>query len=104
MFLNNPKPIRFARTTVKDDEVQVVPNLAYDLSDLDELRRMGKPISQESVASLYYDGEVTQTCSVPLERQRGVDINDVWNAQQTGLRKASRAGVRQVDLSNVKTN
>lgn len=104
MFKDKPKSVRFAKTFVSDDEVKTVPNLAYDLSDLDELRRMGKPISQESVSSLYYDGEVQDRCYVPLERQRGVDINDVWNAQQTGRRKASKAGVRQVDLSNIKTN
>lgn len=102
MFSKKSNPIRFAHTKLRSDEVKVVPNLAFDLSDLDDLRRQGKPISLENAASLYYDGQEQTVPVVPLERMRGTDINDVWNASLDGQKQLRKAGIRSVDFSQVK--
>lgn len=103
MFKDNPRPVKFARTSLKDTESDVQPYLAYDLSDLDELRKQGRPISGPNIEAMYYDGSPDASFNLPLDQQRGVDINDMWNAVQDGKRKMSKAGVRKVDSSNSKT-
>lgn len=100
MFAKAPKPVKFARTEVKIDEAVVVPHLAFDLADLDALRRQGKPITTANVESMYYDGQETNNFDFPLEVMRGVDINDAWDAMQSGRKRVSAAGVRRIDLSN----
>lgn len=103
MFSKKPNPIRFAQTSLRDDEPIVVPDLAFDLADLDRLRQQGKPISLDNAASLYYDGQENQTVPyVPIERQRGTDINDVWNASLDGKKQLSKAGIRSVDFNQTK--
>lgn len=103
MFAKNPNKLRFAKTKLTEDEVPVRPFLAYDLRDLDQLRRQGTPLSSTSVENMYYDGIENPSFDVPFEQQRGVDINDVWNAAQDGLRRVSNAGLRKVDSSNSKS-
>lgn len=101
MFAKKSNKLRLYNTFVRDDEVKVIPDLAYDLHDLDELRQQGKPISLQNAASLYYDGQTDLTTPiVPLDRQRGVDINDVWNASLDGERQLSKAGLRRVNFNN----
>lgn len=96
MFAKCPKSVKFAQTFVRDDEAVVVPHLAYDLADVDTLRRQGKPISQPNVESMYYDGQVTENFDFPLDVMRGVDINDAWDAMQSGRKKISKAGISKV--------
>ena len=36
---------------------------------------------------LFHDGDPYQTYDVPLDRQRGIDINDMWNAQENLKKK-----------------
>lgn len=101
MWKNAPNPIRFAKTFYNENEVPVIDHLAYEVKDLDEMVKQGKPISQNSLDDMYYDGEIRSRVEVPSDRRRGVDINDLWNETRRGKRQASKAGVRQVDLSNL---
>lgn len=102
MFAHAPKPIRFAKTRLLEYEEPVNPHLAYDLSQLDELRKQGKPISQSNVESLYYDGDVNVSFDLPLDQQRGVDINDMWTADRDSSARRASVGVGRVDVNPVK--
>ena len=104
MFARKPANIRFARTKLKSTESKVQPHLAYDLRDVDALVAQGKSVSNQNVEGMYYDGEQNISFNMPQDRMRGVDINDAWNAMMDGKRRVSRAGVRSVDLSNLKTS
>lgn len=100
MFAKSPVKPRFASAKRQSHEPVVGSNLAYDLSDLDYLRRQGKPISPANVEGMYYDGETNVSADLPLDRMRGVDINDMWNAAQDAQKRLTKAGIRKVDLSN----
>lgn len=93
MFAFNPKPVKFAETHLKDFEELVRPNLAYDVSHLEELRQKGIPISAPNMDQ-YYDGSPDVTFDLPLDRRRGVDLNDLYQAAETGKKKVSKTQLK----------
>lgn len=103
MLSQKPRPIRFACCKRKEHEEIVRPHLAYSPQELDELRRSGKAISNSAIESLYYDGEVINgDFSLPLDSQRGVDINDMWERSQAERKTRYKTGisnVRSVDFN-----
>lgn len=85
MFCYPPTPPRFARVKVREDEVRTQNNLAFDVKDMDELRKRGVPISNQSIAEMFYDGvDMGDTDNFELspEANRFADINDVWNVSK----------------------
>lgn len=103
MFAMKPAKFKFAKTHLKSTESPVIPHLAYDLADVDELVASGKPISNQNVEGLYYDGAENPSFNMPLERMRGVDINDAWNAMMDSKKRISKLGLSSVDMSNQKS-
>lgn len=99
MLSKIPKSVKFAKCVRTDDDAVTVPNLAYDLSKLDQMRRNGEPISITNVANNYYDGSETCTFDVPLDMQRGVDINDMWNEHQQHKSVMSKLKISKVDVA-----
>ena len=99
MFSKSPKPVKFARCVRTDDDAIVNPHLAYDLSTLDEMRRQGRPISIPNAENLYYDGSEDCSFNLPLDSQRGVDINDMWNRAKSIGKKLSKLGASSVDVN-----
>jgi hypothetical protein len=81
MQRNKPKLKPF-RNVVSDEDIKVVPDLAITPSQMLKLAEKGLPISNQSLASEYYDGDVNIDWNVPLDRQRGVDVNEMWNKEQ----------------------
>lgn len=64
----------------------VVPNQVLTMAQMDALRKEGKPISSfQMSADNFFDGSDNPTPEVPLEMQRSVDINQVWE-QETETR------------------
>lgn len=99
MFARIPKPVKFAKLVTRDTDPVLVQHAAFDLSDLDEMRKQGVGISTSNAENLYYDGSVDCSFDVPLDMQRGVDINDLWNEAQTVKRRMSKAQLRSVSVS-----
>ena len=99
MFAKNPKPVHFAKLQKRDTDQPVLPHAAYDLHELDDMRKQGIGISVSNAENLYYDGDVNCSFDVPLDMQRGVDINDLWNATQSVKRRMTKAQLRSVNLS-----
>lgn len=104
MFAKKNKPIKFATLKTRETDPQIVPHAAFDLADLDQMRKQGVGISTSNAENLYYDGDVNCSFDVPLDMQRGVDINDLWNADQSTRRRMSKAQLRSVKVgANVGT-
>lgn len=75
----------------QQEETKVRSGLSPTPAQMWDLMKQGKPISSfELDPKLFNDGDPYQTYDIPLDQQRGIDINDMWNAQQDGKRKFSQ--------------
>jgi hypothetical protein len=90
--------VRVSHCEPSDLFLRTRQNLSYTPAQMMKLAEKGVPVSQVNVdESQFYDGEVNPSWSVPIERDRGIDAADVWQAQQESrskLRKAHRDDIR----------
>lgn len=81
-----------------DSESKTRPNLAYTPAQMADMVARGLPVSS-FVESSFNDGSSSTTFDdLPIEHTRGIDINDVWNAQQDSRHKFAQAN--KSDISN----
>lgn len=77
--------------------------LAYTPSEMLSLAERGIPVNQANVGeNNFYDGEINPSWSVPIERDRGVDIADVWQMQmesRSKMRNAHRLDIAKHGLT-----
>lgn len=99
MFCYNPVPPRFAKVSVRVDEVRTQNNLAFDLKDMDELREKGIPISSSTLADSFYDGQEGESFDIAFETTRGVDMNDVWNYSLDEHQKLTKSKLKLTDVN-----
>lgn len=92
--IKNKKSI-FATCKRKKGELAVHGNLAYTPAEMFELWKQGVPISNDNMGTPTFEPDQT-IWQVPIERQRGVDVADVWQAQQTAKKRLKQAGRRFV--------
>lgn len=71
----------------KEGELCTQPNLAYTTGDMFDLWKRGIPIDNQNVTSNFFDGDKNPSWDVPIERCRGIDIADIWQAQQDARHK-----------------
>lgn len=87
-------------TCVRDGDFPATkPGLAYTPAQMMKLAERGVPISSANIDSHFFDGQVNPAWDIPLERQRGIDVSDIWQAQRearSNLRKARADGLKQV--------
>lgn len=103
MFKDNPPAVNFARLKSRSTDMPVSIHAAYDIKDLDAMRRSGMPISTSQLDSQYYDGDVDATFDIPMDHLRGVDINDVWNETKRVNSKLSKAKVSKFNINPTQT-
>lgn len=94
MFSKSPNKVIFAHLHRTENDVKVQPHLAYDVSDLAQMVQMGKPISTTSAENMYYDGSSDVSFNLPLDKQRGVDLNDMFQAAASARKKLSKIDVK----------
>ena len=92
LFPNKKRSYRFAECKRKQGELPVQAGLAYTSSEMFDLWKQGVPISNDNMGTPTFETDKT----VWIERQRGVDIADVWQAEQTAKVRLKRAGRRFV--------
>lgn len=75
-------PFKMVQCRYRDGEQRVQDGLACTPQQALELAQQGVPIStQMANPQLFDDGVSNPGSEVPMERQRGVSINDMWNEQ-----------------------
>lgn len=92
MFVRNNKKTKLAfckrvdtDVPVKSQKLSISPTEAYELS------KQGRPISASMLSAEYFnDGAVTHTFDIPLESQRGIDVNHLWQNEKDLARKSKR--------------
>lgn len=74
---------------------EVRQGLSYTPSDMLNAQSHGIPITNQLFNdSLFYDGDVSNDMTLSVDLTRGVDINDVWNAQQDSRSKLLRSHLK----------
>lgn len=81
--------MRFSAPKRKYYEPIVQNNLAVTPEQLAEMTAKGIPISTNNLSG-GFEETTTSGHDVPMEFQRGVDLNDVWNAKETAKKKARK--------------
>lgn len=74
----------------KPDELPVKDGLAITPSDMFRMQQQGLPITTANSA-LGYTGEKNPSWDVELDRCRGADVADLWQASKTIHEKVRRA-------------
>lgn len=86
---------RTALCEPSEDFLKVKEGLAYTPSQMYELMEKGIPISMQNTGT-FVDGEPNPSWNVPLERERGVDASDVWQAQQEARKRIHTAHISDI--------
>lgn len=87
----------FSRPRRQDGESVVQNDLAYTPTQMMQMAEKGIAVSNQAVsADNFFDGVPVNesTFNLPLERLRGVDVADCWQAEQS-VRKKAKTGLKQ---------
>lgn len=68
-------------------EPVVQSGLSVTPAQMSELALSGVPVSSHNLQSFYDDGYSAFDMTIPVDKTRGVDIADMWNARQDSKRK-----------------
>lgn len=68
----------------KTEKNPVKSRLAMTPRQMDQARQAGQPISTSTLPdSMFDDGYVGVKLEIPLDRQRGVDVAEIWQKSKT---------------------
>lgn len=95
-------PSSFAHCVSSGSDPITQPGLAITPADALRLTERGIPVSAVN-ASEFYDGDPNPSWTVPLERSRGVDPADAWEAQQTSRKRIRKAHLTDVEVYGVQS-
>lgn len=84
------------------EDQPVKGGLAVSPAHMMSLAERGIPISTANDAA-FYDGEPNPSWNLPLDNQRGVDINDMWNLSRD-VRNKLKSAYRKVKENQSKTS
>lgn len=74
----------------KHDEIEPKKGLSYSPSDMAKLHAKGMPINSANIVESFYDGDLNPSFDIPLERQRGLDPAEIWEASQNSAKKVNK--------------
>lgn len=72
--------------------------LSMSPADISRAVSRGVAVSSQLNEELFFDGDDNPTFDVPIERQRGVDVADVWQAQQSARKKILSAAKKDKEM------
>lgn len=70
--------------------VHVSPHLSLTPSEMLRAANEGVPIASQMNDNNFYDGDSSLEVSLLPEHVRGIDMNDMWNAEQNAKKKLSK--------------
>lgn len=79
------------RVKSKDGDDVTRQGLAYTPADMEKMLSHGMPINSANMAAQFYDGDDSNNIVITSDRQKGRDINDMWEEHQTIIQKAKKA-------------
>lgn len=72
--------------------------LSMSPADVARATSRGLAVSSQINDSLFYDGDDNPSFDIPIESQRGVDVADVWQAQQSAKKRIISAAKKDKEL------
>lgn len=90
-LFNRPQQSRNFAVCNKSENCIVKAGLAYTPSMVMELTEHGISVSGANADAMFFDGSVSPSFDVPVERQRGVDAVDAWEASRSSRSKLIKA-------------
>lgn len=89
-----------AHTPFDVHEVRVKDGLSYTPAEMNDLTAKGRSVSLETLSGLSYF-EAVDGDTLPIHMQRGVDLNDAFEAQYDSHEKMSKFkhSLKQVDAN-----
>lgn len=88
---NINRGIRFSNCKSQPNETKVQSGLALTPAEMYTMAQQGKPISAQILPDDNFDdGEPQCSYDITLDRQRGIDVNDLWNAEKEINNKFTR--------------
>lgn len=76
----------------KHDEVEPKPGLAYTPADMARMHSAGMPVNSANLVNQFYDGDKNPSFDVAIERRRGVDPAEIWEASMSAKDKINKLG------------
>lgn len=100
MYRHIHSPHLFRGCTVRrsPDDAPVQSGLAITPADMLIASQNGIPISAQLQSASFQDGEANPSMDLPLDLQRGVDMNQLWEAQKGIHRKVLHGHREDVKL------
>lgn len=74
--------LRVATCYQVDGKPKTKSGLAYTPAQMNEMMQRGIPVTNKNLENKFFDGDTATHFNVDLMRERGVDIADVWQAEQ----------------------
>ena len=74
----------------KYDEVEPKAGLAYTPADMAKMHAAGMPVNSANLINSFCDGDVNPSFAIPIERQRGVDMAEVWETSLLAKKKVDK--------------
>lgn len=86
----------------REKRTPVQQGLAYTPSMMDKMRVQGIPIQANNLPEeMFDDGDKTNKFDVPIYRQRGIDVADVWLMEQESKSKLKQFSKKQQQQTQV---
>lgn len=82
---------RVATCYQEDGKPKTRSGLSYTPAEMNEMMQKGIPVTNKNLENKFFDGDTNPEWNIDLMRQRGVDIADVWEAEQLAREKVRTA-------------
>lgn len=93
--------IRPYKAKPSENDIPVNGKLALTPAKMMKMAERGIPISSQTLNNEYFDGDIKVSWEVPMDRQRGVDVNDMWNHNED-VRKRLKSATKDAVKANRK--
>lgn len=93
------------RSTIKCNDyeypfVHVSSHLSLTPSEMLRAANEGVPIASQVNDNNFYDGDASPEVALLPEHVRGIDMNDMWNAEQNAKKKLSKLRKYSTPVTN----
>ena len=72
------------------EELEPKPDLAYTPTDMARMHASGMPVNSANLINSFCDGEQNPSFDLSIERKRGMDMAEIWQASKDAQGKVKK--------------